>query len=328
MKNVLITGITGQDGSYLAEQYLNDGWDVHGIVRRSSTLSRPRIDHLFSPNLEHGEQKIKLHYGDLSDVSALIRIIQEVEPTQFINLAAQSHVGVSFEVPLETASITGVGAAAVFEAVRIVNPAIKIYQASSSEMYGGSQGSNLLDENSTFDPKSPYAAAKVYAFNMAKIYRDSYDMHISNGILFNHESPRRGENFVSRKITKAVAAIKLGYQHKLYLGNLSATRDWGHARDYMVAVRDMLDAEVADDYVVATGTSRSVQEFANLAFKTADLDASDFIEVDPKFFRPNEVQDLRGDASKIYSKLGWQPQTTFENLVKEMVMSDLNELEK
>jgi GDPmannose 4,6-dehydratase len=328
MKNVLITGITGQDGSYLAEQYLSDGWNVHGIVRRSSTLSRPRIDHLFSPNLDQGEQKIKLHYGDLADVSALIRIIQEVEPTQVINLAAQSHVAVSFEVPIETANITGLGAAAIFEAVRIVNPGIRIYQASSSEMYGGAQGSTLLDEKSMFDPKSPYAAAKVYAFNMAKIYRDSYGMHISNGILFNHESPRRGENFVSRKITKAVAAIKLGHQHKLYLGNLSATRDWGHARDYMIAVRDMLDAESPDDYVVATGSSHSVLEFANLAFKTADLNASDFIQVDPKFFRPNEVQDLRGNASKIYSKLGWKPQTTFENLVNEMVTSDLSEMEK
>lgn len=231
-------------------------------------------------------------------------------------------------MPIETASITGLGAAAVFEAVRIVNPSIRIYQASSSEMYGGGHGSTLLDENSTFDPKSPYAAAKVYAFNMAKIYRDSYGMHISNGILFNHESPRRGENFVSRKITKAVAAIRLGHQQKLHLGNISATRDWGHARDYMVAVRDMLEAESADDFVVATGTSHSVLEFAELAFKTVNLDASNFIEVDPKFFRPNEVQDLRGNASKIYSKLGWQPQTTFENLVKEMVMSDLNELEK
>lgn len=328
MKNVLITGITGQDGSYLAEQYLNDGWNVHGMVRRSSTLSRPRIDHLFSPDLDNKDQKIKLHYGDLSDVSALIRIIQEVEPVQFINLGAQSHVAVSFEVPIETASITGLGAAAVFEAVRIVNPSIRIYQASSSEMYGGGHGSTLLDENSTFDPKSPYAAAKLYAFNMAKIYRDSYGMHISNGILFNHESPRRGENFVSRKITKAVAAIRLGHQQKLHLGNISATRDWGHARDYMVAVRDMLEAESADDFVVATGTSHSVLEFAELAFKTVNLDASNFIEVDPKFFRPNEVQDLRGNASKIHSKLGWQPQTTFENLVKEMVMSDLNELEK
>jgi GDPmannose 4,6-dehydratase len=328
MKNVLITGITGQDGSYLAEEYLNSGWTVHGMVRRNSTLLRPRIDHLFSPNLDHRKQKIKLHYGDLSDVSALIRIIQEVEPTQLINLAAQSHVAVSFEVPMETASITGLGAAAVFEAVRIVNPAIKIYQASSSEMYGGGQGSTLLNEDSSFDPKSPYAAAKVYAFNMAKIYRDSYGLHISNGILFNHESPRRGENFVSRKITKAVAAIKLGYQQKLYLGNLSATRDWGHARDYMVAVRAMLDAENADDYVVATGTSHSVLDFANLAFQTAGLNASDFIEVDPKFFRPNEVQDLRGDASKIYSKLGWKPETTFENLVNEMVTSDLNEMDK
>ena len=220
MKNVLITGITGQDGSYLAEQYLNDGWNVHGMVRRSSTLSRPRIDHLFSPNLEHGEQKFKLHYGDLSDVSAIIRIIQEVEPIQFINLAAQSHVAVSFEVPIETASITGLGAAAVFEAVRIVNPAIKIYQASSSEMYGGGQGSNLLNEKSTFDPKSPYAAAKVYAFNMAKIYRDSYGMHISNGILFNHESPRRGKTLFPEKSPKQLLplglVIKVSYILEIY----------------------------------------------------------------------------------------------------------------
>lgn len=326
MSRVLITGITGQDGSYLAEEYLQDGWEVHGVVRRTSIMARPRIDHLFSEKISPKDQRIKLHYGDLNDFSAIVRTIDKVQPTHLVNLAAQSHVAVSFEVPIETSLVTGVGAGALMEAVRIVNKDIRIYQASSSEMFGGGEGRTLLNEESPFNPKSPYAIAKLYAYYMAKTYRDSYGMHISNGILFNHESPKRGENFVSRKITKAVANIKKGHQSKLYLGNLEATRDWGHARDYMRAVKIMLESETPDDYVVATGVSHSVKEFAQKAFSYAGLNFEDHVEVDPKLFRPNEVQDLMGDSKKIHEKLGWSPEVTFELLVEEMVAHDMNEL--
>jgi len=322
MRSVLISGITGQDGSYLAENYLADGWEVHGLVRRTSILARPRIDHLFSPDSPHQEQAIKLHYGDLSDFSALVHVIDRVQPEHIVNLAAQSHVGVSFEVPIETGVITGIGAASVFEAVRIVNPKIRVYQASSSEMFGGGEGVQELNENSLFIPKSPYAAAKLYGYYMARIYRESYGMHISNGILFNHESPRRGENFVSRKITKAVARIVNGEQQKLKLGNMEATRDWGHARDYMEAVRLMLAADNPDDYVVATGVSHSVRQFSDLAFSKVGLDAKKYVEIDPNLLRPNEVHDLLGDPSKIGDKLGWHPRTSFDELVTEMVAHD------
>jgi len=326
MRKVLITGITGQDGSYLAESYLADGWEVHGIVRRSSTMARPRIDHLFSIDKNSVSQSIKLHYGDLSDFSALIRIIDSVQPEHVVNLGAQSHVAVSFDVPLETGYVTGLGAASIFEAVRIVDPKIRVYQASSSEMFGGGEGKNLLHEHSVFEPKSPYAAAKLYSHQMAKIYRDSYGMHISNGILFNHESPRRGENFVSKKITKAVARIALNKQQKLYLGNIHATRDWGHAIDYMKAVRLMLEAPSPDDYVVATGIAHSVEHFVNVAFSMVDLDVNAYLAIDENLFRPNEVKDLLGDPSKIKSVLGWKPEITFEDLVKEMLEYDLENL--
>ena len=323
MRKVLITGITGQDGSYLAEQYLTDGWEVHGMVRRSSIILRPRIDHLFSPDKSPGEQQIKLHYGDLSDCSALIRILNIVQPEHVINLGAQSHVAVSFDVPLETGSVTALGAASVFEAVRIVNPQIKIYQASSSEMFGGDKGVKSLDELSGFNPKSPYAVAKLYAHHMGKTYRESYGMHVSNGILFNHESPRRGENFVSKKITKAAAMISKGKQKKLTLGNLNATRDWGHARDYMKAVKLMLDSSTPSDYVVATGVAHSVQEFVNLAFHQVGLDPKEHVEIDKKLFRPNEVNDLLGNPAKIKNELGWSAETTFEELIAEMIEFDL-----
>ena len=326
MPKVLITGITGQDGSYLAEDYLADGWEVHGVVRRSSTLARPRIDHLFSPDKSSSGQRIKLHYGDLSDCSALIRIIDNVQPEHVVNLGAQSHVAISFEVPLETGYVTGLGAASIYEAVRIVNPKIKIYQASSSEMFGGREGNSFLNEDSIFQPKSPYAAAKLYAYHMAQIYRDSYGMHISNGILFNHESPRRGENFVSKKITRSAARISTGKQNKLFLGNIYATRDWGHARDYMKAVRLMLEASNPDDYVVATGIAHSVEHFVNLTFALVNLEPSKYLEIDEALFRPNEVKDLLGDPHKINVALGWHPETSFEDLVKEMLMSDLEAL--
>jgi GDPmannose 4,6-dehydratase len=324
MPCVLITGITGQDGSYLAENYLEDGWEVHGLVRRTSTLARPRIDHLFSSDGSPEKQSLKLHYGDLSDFSALIRVIESVQPDHIVNLGAQSHVAVSFEVPIETGVVTGIGAASVFEAVRIVNPKIRVYQASSSEMFGGGEGTQKLNESSPFSPKSPYAAAKVYGHFMARLYRESYGLHISNGILFNHESPRRGENFVSRKITKGVARISQGKQNKIRLGNLDATRDWGHARDYMKAIRLMLAFDEPDDYVVATGISHSVREFSELAFSTVNLDSEKYVEIDSRLFRPNEVQDLLGDPTKIKTKLGWSPETSFEELVAEMIDSDLS----
>ncbi len=313
MKKVIISGVTGQDGSYLVENYLSDGWEVHGLVRRSSSLMRPRIDHL-----EHDEPEkktnLKLHYSDLHDFASLIRIIDLVEPDHFVNLAAQSHVGISFELPLETAEATGVGAANIFEAVRLVNPQIRVYQASTSEMFGGEKGSGALNEESPFLPRSPYAAAKLYAHNMAIIYRESYGMHISNGILFNHESPRRGENFVSRKITKAVARIHQGKQSQLFLGNLEATRDWGHARDYMEAIRMILKDDTPDDYVVATGEAYSVLDFVKKSFEYLNLDYEKYLFVDPKLFRPNEVHDLLGDPTKITKKLGWTNETRFSHL--------------
>ena len=324
MPKVLITGITGQDGSYLAEEYLSAGWEVHGIVRRTSMIARPRIDHLFMKAAEAGSQPIKLHYGDLNDLSAMVRIIDKTKPNHVVNLAAQSHVAVSFEVPIETSLVTGVGAAALFEGVRIVNKDIRIYQASSSEMFGGGAGKVKLNEKSFFEPKSPYAASKLYSFHMANIYRDSYGMHISNGILFNHESPRRGENFVSRKITLAIANIKKNRQEKLHLGNLEATRDWGHARDYMRAVKMMLDSESPDDYVVATGVGHSVRDFAERAFRLAELNFEEYVVINPALFRPNEVHNLLGDPSKIKASLGWTPEVSFEELVHEMVESDLS----
>lgn len=320
---VLITGVTGQDGSYLAEAYLEDGWDVHGVVRRSSVISRPRIDHLFHPNRMASEQKLKLHYGDIQDLAALIRIIDLVNPQVVINLAAQSHVAVSFDVPIETSGITGLGALQIFEAVRLVNKDIRIYQAGSSEMFGGMLGREILDEDSFFYPKSPYAAAKVFAHNSAVLYRESYGMHISNGILFNHESPRRGENFVSRKISLAVARIVLGKQKYLSLGNIHSKRDWGHAREYARAIKMIVESRVADDYVVATGESYSVLDFAQIAFKYANIDLDSHLRIDPKLFRPNEVEDLLGSPRKISSSLGWSHNISLSELVTEMVDADI-----
>ena len=329
MPSVLITGITGQDGSYLAESYLAKGWNVHGMVRRTSNLSRPRIDHLFIDGIREEGQQLRLHYGELQDISSMVRVLDQVQPTHVVNLAAQSHVGISFEIPIETGFTTGIGAASILEACRIVDSNIRIYQASSSEMFGGDAGERVfLSENSKFEPKSPYAAAKVYAFQMAKIYRESYGMHVSNGILFNHESPRRGENFVSRKITLAVANILKSNQDKLLLGNLNAYRDWGHARDYMRAVHLMLDADYPDDYVVATGEAYNVADFAEYAFQEVELDWKKYVEVDERLFRPNEVKYLLGDPSKIRNQLGWKPEISLRNLIKEMVESDLQKLNR
>ena len=323
MKRVLITGISGQDGSYLAESYLADGIEVHGIVRRSSTIERKRIDHLFNFNSTRDEQNIKLHYADLHDSSALVRVISEVDPYLVVNLAAQSHVAISFEVPLETANVTGVGTLALLEAVRIVNPRIRVYQAGSSEMFGGMLGRASLNELCEFHPKSPYAASKVFAHNLSKIYRDSYNMFISNGILFNHESPRRGENFVSRKISLAAARISLGLQDKLLLGNLEAKRDWGHAKEYVRAIRLISEAENPADYVVATGKFHSVRDFAELTFNKLGLDYRNHVLVDPELFRPNEVEDLLGDSTKIYNELGWKHSIDLPELIADMLNADL-----
>lgn len=324
MKRVLITGVTGQDGSYLAESYLKDDFEVHGLVRRASTVERKRIDHLFDINSISSGQVLKLHYADLNDTSALVRVIALVEPDLVVNLAAQSHVAISFEVPIETGHVTGLGALALFESVRIVNPNIRIYQAGSSEMFGGMLGRTSLDEQSIFMPKSPYAVSKVFAHHSAQVYRDSYGMFVSNGILFNHESPRRGENFVSRKITLAAARISLGLQNKLILGNIEAKRDWGHAREYVRAIRAICEAEKPGDYVVATGKFYSVTDFAKLAFEYVNLDYKKYVEVDSSLFRPNEVEDLLGDPSKIRKELGWAHEIELPDLVKDMMDSDLS----
>lgn len=320
MKKALITGIAGQDGSYLAEFLLAKGYEVHGIVRRSSTLSRPRIDHLYGMYDDVG--KIKLHYGDLTDFSSLIKTIREVEPDELYNLAAQSHVAVSFETPLYTGQVDALGPLAVFEAVRIVNPRIKVYQASTSELFSGAPSQVPQDEKTPMKPRSPYGVAKLYAYEMARVYREAHHIDISNGILFNHESPRRGENFVTRKITLSIAEILKGKRAVVKLGNLEAKRDWGYAPDYVEAMWMMLQRDKADDFVIATGVSHSVREFAELAFRLAGLNYRDHVQVDERFVRGNEVWELRGDASKAKHLLGWEPKTTFEEMVAIMVEAD------
>jgi GDPmannose 4,6-dehydratase len=328
MAKVLITGITGQDGSYLAEEYLARGWVVHGIVRRTSNLERKRIDHLFDKNSRTKAQPLILHYADLNDPLALVRLISEIEPEVIVNLAAQSHVGVSFEVPIETSLVTGLGALVLFEAARIVNKEIKIYQAGSSEMFGGMLGRPILNENSSFYPKSPYAVAKVFAHHSATNFRESFGMKISNGILFNHESPRRGENFVSRKITLSAARISMGLQQKLFLGNLDAKRDWGHAREYAKAISLIAESENSSDYVVATGQSFSVRQFVEITFKKLNLEWEEFVHIDQGLFRPNEVEDLLGDPTKILNDLNWKHSVDLDELIDEMLESDLKLTQK
>ncbi len=315
-KTALITGITGQDGSYLAELLLGKGYDVHGIVRRSSSINRTRIDHL------RGESRFRLHYGDLTDASSLNRILQAVAPEEIYNLGAQSHVKVSFDVPEYTAESVGVGTLRLLETIREVGAKPRFYQAGSSEMFG-KVVETPQTETTPFYPRSPYAAAKVFAHWLAVNYREAYGMFICNGLLFNHESPRRGESFVSRKITRTVAAIKLGLESKLALGNLDAKRDWGYAKDYVGAMWLMLQAEKPDDYVIATGETHTVKEFCELAFAHAGLDWKDHVVIDPKFFRPTEVDLLLGDASKARRVLGWQPTTKYADLVRLMVDADL-----
>lgn len=318
-KRALITGITGQDGSYLAELLLKKGYEVHGIIRRNSTFTTNRIDHIFD--------QLNLHYGDLADSSSLQHIVSGVQPDEIYNLAAQSHVKVSFDLPEYTSDVTGIGTVRLLEAIRTAAPKARFYQASSSEMFG-----KVLEipqtEKTPFYPRSPYGVAKVYSYWITKNYRESYGMFTCNGILFNHESPRRGETFVTRKITRAVAAIKLGKQDKLYLGNLDAKRDWGFAGDYVEAMWLMLQQDRPDDYVIATNKTHSVKEFCEKAFAYVGLNWKDYVEVSEKYYRPAEVDLLIGDPSYAQKKLNWKPKVSFEELIKMMVDADLNELSK
>lgn len=320
-KRALIAGITGQDGSYLAELLLEKGYEVHGIIRRSSSFNTSRIDHLYRDPHDVGV-RLRLHYGDLTDSGSLRSILERVQPDEVYNLAAQSHVRVSFEQPEYTAEVTAVGSLRLLEAVRQVGRHMRYYQAGSSEMYG--QAAEVPQTETTpFHPRSPYGCAKVFAHFQAVNYREAYGMFICNGILFNHESPRRGETFVTRKITRAAGRIRVGAQQRLYLGNLGARRDWGYAPDYVRAMWLMLQRDEPDDYVIATGESHSVEQFLQLAFARLDLDWREHVEVDPQYFRPAEVELLVGDASKARSVLGWQPLVGFDQVVDIMVQHDL-----
>ena len=319
-----ITGINGQDGSYLAEYLISKNYEVHGSIRRSSSINTEKIDNLIS---EHQGSKLFLYYSDLLDSSSLTNLISKIEPDEVYNLAAQSHVAVSFQNPLFTTETSTVGPLSLLESIRNVNKEIKFYQASSSEMYGGAL-KEPLDEESKFDPKSPYAAAKVFAFEISKIYRESYDMFASNGILFNHESPRRGETFVTRKISKAVGRIYVGIQNKLTLGNLNSYRDWGYAGDYVKAMWKILQHDQAEDWVIATGETYSVEDFAKEAFSLIGYDFKDYVQTSEKYLRPNEVEYLLGNPAKAEKILDWRPETTFKELVKMMVDHDINEAKK
>ena len=320
-KKALITGITGQDGSYLAELLLSKGYEVHGIIRRASTFNTSRLEHLYTdPHTR--KAALKLHYGDLSDASALARLVDRIQPNEIYNLAAQSHVRVSFDSPEYTTDITATGAVRLLEAIRETGIKPRFYQASSSEMFGKVREIPQC-ETTPFYPRSPYGCAKVYAYWITVNYRESYGLFACNGILFNHESPRRGETFVTRKITRAIAHIVTGLQDKLYLGNLDAKRDWGYAQEYVEAMWLMLQQEKPDDYVVATGETHSVREFLEAAFAHAGLDWRKYVEIDPNYYRPTEVDLLVGDASKAKKQLGWEPKTKFNDLVKLMVDADM-----
>lgn len=319
-KRALITGITGQDGSYLAELLLSKGYEVHGVVRRSSSFNTERIDHLYR-DPHDPEAKLFLHYGDLNDSSSLQAILAEISPGEVYNLGAQSHVRVSFDIPEYTGEVTGLGCIRLLEAIRKVGVDCKFYQAGSSELYGGIQNTPQ-NEDTRFNPRSPYAAAKAYAFHVTQNYREAYGMFACNGILFNHESERRGETFVTRKISRAVGRIRHGLQKKLFLGNLDAKRDWGHAEDYVRAMWMMLQADKPDDFVVGTGEMYSVREFLDKAFEHAELDWNDFVEFDPRYLRPTEVDVLCADPTKAKEVLGWAPEVDFDTLVKRMVDHD------
>src|SRR5262245_40449690 len=320
MKTALISGITGQDGSYLTEFLLSKNYTVYGIIRRSSSFNTGRIDHIYQDPHDTGP-KLRLVYGDLNDASSLNKIIRTISPDEIYNLGAQSHVRVSFDVPEYTGEVTALGTVRLLEAIRETGVKTKFYQASSSEMFGNA--GSPQSETTPFQPRSPYAAAKLYAHWMTVNYRDGYGLFACNGILFNHESPRRGETFVSRKITKAVARIRLGLQEKLYLGNLDAKRDWGYAGDYVEAMWMMLQQAEADDYVIATGETHSVRDFLDEAFGYLQLNWKKYVEIDPRYFRPTEVDLLLGDSAKARQKLGWRPRVSFQELVHMMVDADL-----
>ena len=324
MKKAFITGITGQDGSYLAEFLLHKGYEVHGLIRRASTFNTHRIDHLFNdPHV--ADNRLHLHYGDLSDGSRLTTLLSTIRPDEVYHLAAQSHVRVSFDEPEHTGDVTGLGTTRLLEAIRLVSPDSKFYQASSSEMFGATPPPQ--NEQTPFYPRSPYGAAKVYSYWMTKNYREAYGIFACNGILFNHESPRRGETFVTRKITRAAARIKLGLQDKLFLGNLDAVRDWGYAPEYVEAQWLMLQADQPDDYVVATNTAATVADFLEASFGALDLDYKKYVEFDPRYLRPTEVDALIGDYSKAEMQLGWEPQVKVNKLADLMVKYDLEVLE-
>jgi GDPmannose 4,6-dehydratase len=323
-RRALITGISGQDGSYLAELLLEKGYEVHGIIRRSSSFNTDRIDHLYHDPHEQGV-RLFTHYGDLSDSVALVKLLYELQPDEIYHLGAQSHVRVSFDIPEYTFDITGSGTVRLLEAIRESGVRPRFYQASSSEMFGAAPPPQ--NEQTPFHPRSPYGVAKVASFWATVNYREAYDLFAVNGILFNHESPRRGETFVTRKITRAVARIAAGLQEKLYLGNLDAKRDWGYAPDYVEAMWVMLQADEPDDFVIATGETHTVREAVEIAFARQGLDPDEHVEIDPKYYRPSEVDHLLGDASKAKAKLGWEPKVRFKELVELMVDADVAALE-
>jgi GDPmannose 4,6-dehydratase len=321
-KRALITGITGQDGSYLAELLLAKDYEVHGIMRRASSFNTDRVDHLYQDPHEP-DVRFHLHHGDLTDGSAIARLIRQLRPDEIYNLAAQSHVAVSFHQPEYTGDVDGLGVIRLLEAIREAEVPCRLYQAGTSEMFGDAPPPQ--SEDTEFRPRSPYAAAKLYGYHVVANYREAYDLFAVTGILFNHESPRRGETFVTRKITRAVAAIVAGQQDTLYLGNLEAIRDWGHARDYVEAMWLMLQQDEPRDYVVGMGESHSVREFCELAFGHVGLDWEPFVQVDPAYYRPTEVENLHADPTRVMAELGWKPQTSFRELVEEMVEADLGE---
>ncbi|OGE34525.1 GDP-mannose 4,6-dehydratase [Candidatus Daviesbacteria bacterium RIFCSPHIGHO2_02_FULL_41_14] len=321
-KVALITGITGQDGSYLAELLLREGYEVHGVIRRASTFNTNRIEHLFKDPHE-SRAKLLLHFGDITDTGSIITLLEKVHPDEIYNLAAQSHVRVSFDIPEYTVNSVGLGALRVLEAIRILDLKTKYYQASSSEMFGSSPAPQ--NEQTAFNPRSPYGIAKLMGHHMTVNYRESYNIFAVSGILFNHESPRRGETFVTRKVTKAIANIMSGKQDKLYLGNLDSKRDWGFAKEYMQAAWMMLQQNKPDDFVIATGETHTVREFVELAFSLVGLNWKRYVKIDPRYFRPTEVDVLMGDAKKAKEILGWEPRVKFKELVRIMLNSDLKQ---
>ncbi len=322
MKKALISGVSGQDGSYLAELLISKGYEVHGIIRRASLSNTARIDHLLQSGEMHGKS-LQLHFGDVTDSRRLAVLVNQIEPDEVYNLAAQSHVKISFHEPIHTSEVVALGALKMLEAVRNSGAGhIRFYQATTSEVYGNA-GISPQDESTPFHPHNPYACGKVFAFHQVRLYREAYGLHASNGILFNHESPRRGDNFVTRKITRGLARIIAGKQDKIFLGNLDARRDWGHAKDYVEAMWMMLQQASGDDYVIATGKSHSVRDFLDASFGLLSLDWSDHVDIDPKLFRPVDISEFIGDFSKAHQTFGWEPRISLQDMAREMVITDL-----